>query len=517
MGPQRLKELWENLAPQQQRMLVVLALVTVAAFIGLIYWEQRPNFAVLYSDLATPDAGEIVDYLRTHGYKYRLGAGGTLIEVDQGQKYALRLALAQEGLPKGSSGVGFEIFDGAGLPGSERMTRVKYQRALQGELERTITSLDTVRLSRVHVVLPEHSLYGGEQMASASVMVDTEGAQRLNARVVEGITHLVASAVQGLAPAAVTLIDARGNILSDSGGSGGGMTRKQVEASQEYERELQRKLQLMLDASLGKNMSIVQVQAELNFDEERLTSHLVKPSTEEAAGGLLQDRKTEETYSGAASRPGGVAGISSNLGAVTSAGGAEAGGQYEHSEEERTFEHGWEDRELLKAPGEVERLTVAVVIDDELPSGTEGQVSELLMAAAGIDELRGDQVVVERMTLAAKKQAEEDVKTAEQQQAAQRHSELTGTLLRYGVLLVLGAIIAAAVLMAAKQVRAGAPPAAPGEARPQQAQPAPLAGPAEPEAPQAEAEKRLDELAREDPEVFAQRIQDLMAHSSEEQ
>jgi len=416
MALQQLLELWGKFSAQQRRTLVLLMLLSAGAIAGLVYWAQRPDYTVLYRDLAVEDAGEIVDYLRTHGYKYRLGAGGTMIEVDRADKYALRLSLAQEGLPKAMAGEGFSLFDKGRLPGSEFANQVSYQRALQGELERTINSLDKIQMSRVHIVLPRYDLYGGRQKASASVMVVTKGNQQLNSREVEGIVYLVAGAVEGLSPQAITVIDGAGNILNETGsGEGLMLTRKQIEARQAYEKELRHELQQLLDSSLGQNMSVVEVHAELDFDKEELTSHTLQPSSAQGERGLLQERETDEQYRGAPPRVGGVAGISGNIQAPV-IGNTPAGGEYTSKVKERTYAEAWEDRVLVKAPGKVKRLTVAVIIDSELPPDTERQVTKVVSGAAGIDAARGDQVVVERMDLAAKQQAKDAEQAAEQQQ-----------------------------------------------------------------------------------------------------
>lgn len=145
---EQLIKLWATLNSQQRRNVMLLAAVTGAALAGLVVWSGRANYAALYGDLSTEDSVAIVDYLRSNNINYRLAAGGNLIQVDRSRLYDLRLQLAQEGLPRGGGGVGFEIFDRTGLPGTEFSNNVNYQRALQGELARTIASLQTVRSAR---------------------------------------------------------------------------------------------------------------------------------------------------------------------------------------------------------------------------------------------------------------------------------------------------------------------------------------------------------------------------------
>jgi flagellar M-ring protein FliF len=324
---QQFKALWDNLKPQQQRMIVGLGLVTVLAGGALVYWGQRPNYGILYSDLSATDAGQIVEYLRSQRQPYQLAAGGGTIEVDQGQVYALRLALAQEGLPKGTSGVGFEIFDKSALPGSEFSNQVAYQRAVQGELDRTIGSLDEIKLARVHVVLPKTDLYSGPQGASASVMIETRGGQQLSGQEIDGIVHLVASAVQGLKPETITLIDAKGAILSEAApAKGTRLSASQRKASQEYEEELRRALQVLLDQSLGEHNSIIQVQAELDFDEQTIHRQSVTPA--KGPGSILAEEVSRETYAGNPSAGAATAGVSPNINVPGTGLGSGAAGTY---------------------------------------------------------------------------------------------------------------------------------------------------------------------------------------------
>jgi flagellar M-ring protein FliF len=503
----------------QQRLTVALAgALAVAGVIGLVFWSGRPSFSVLYSDLSQQDAGAIVEYLKTKRTPYRISAGGSAVEVDQAQVYPLRLSLAQEGIPKSSGGVGFEIFDKTGLPGSEFSNQVSYQRALQGELERTIGSLEKVRSARVHIVLPKRDLYNGEQKASASIVVDTKGGQALSPREVEGIVRLTASAVQDLDPAAVTLVDAEGRILNGAGAGGGGaLTREQMEARQEYEAALQRQLQTMLDRSLGENTSVVQVKAELDFSQQHLKTQSVAPSA--AEGSLIEEKVSEEQYAGGGGAGAAAAGVSSNIQAGLGAGTQGGAGTYKSRQSQRQYEYTREERELVSAPGELKRLTVAVVVDEELPASAADQVNALVKAAAGIKDQRGDQVVVERMSLAAKTQAAETAKQADKEQAAQRRGQLLARLLQYGVLLALGFVVGGAMLTAARQVRGAAGRSEETDAGPLQmhadatpetgvhAAVLPDAGIAMASPPIAQ---NLEQLARESPAAFAQQLRQML-------
>lgn len=517
---EQLIKLWATLNSQQRRNVILLAVVTGAALAGLVVWSGRANYAALYGDLSTEDSVAIVDYLRSNNINYRLAAGGNLIQVDRSRLYDLRLQLAQEGLPRGGGGVGFEIFDRTGLPGTEFSNNVNYQRALQGELARTIASLQTVRSARVHLVLPQYDLYSGQQPASASVTLDTRAGQLSRAQI-QGIAYLVSSAVKQLQPSQVTIVNGRGDILSspESHRGSGGVTLQQLQATCDYEQNLRAELQRMLDNTVGPNKSIIQVQIALNFDAESIHSEIIEPL--EGKNSVLQERLTQEEYSGSTSQPGGPAGMSPA--ATAGPGGSPtSGGTYSSSQEARQYQHSRIQKDLQKAPGQIKRLTVAAIIDETVEGISLRQIERLLGAAAGIDSTRGDQVIVQQMPLQAASIADEEAAAAEKAVAAVRSEQLMQTALRYGIMLILGVVVAGGLLMSSKQLRAFseqqaqlAPTAPPPGERPAE-QSAPVSQPAV-SAPDSQTappvEDYIQQLQDQNPEVTAQQIAKMMEGS----
>src|SRR5215470_15450648 len=236
----RIRDFFLALPPA--RRLSFLAL-TVAVVVGtglLAVWVQRPQYRVLFSNLSGPDGAAVIEYLKSEHIPYRASEGGAAIEVDAGRVYETRLALAGRGIPQGG-GVGFEIFDKQTLGMTDFVQRLNYQRALQGELARSIAELDTVESARVHLAMPERSLFVSEERRpSASVVVKLKPGRVLAPEQIGGIVHLVAASVEGLRPNDVTVVDVNGDVLTretdEPGGqpSGHGLLAFQLSVEQGY-------------------------------------------------------------------------------------------------------------------------------------------------------------------------------------------------------------------------------------------------------------------------------------------
>src|SRR5689334_20150217 len=204
------------LALPPARRMTFLAL-TVGVLVGtgaLAWWVQQPQYRVLYSGLGASDAGGVIEYLKTEKIPYRVSEAGGNIEVASGRLYETRMALAGRGIPQGG-GVGFEIFDKQTLGMTDFVQRLNYQRALQGELARSIAELDTVESARVHLAMPERSLFVSEERRpSASVVLKLRPGRSLAPEQIAGVVHLVAASVEGLRPADVTVVDVNGQVLT---------------------------------------------------------------------------------------------------------------------------------------------------------------------------------------------------------------------------------------------------------------------------------------------------------------
>ncbi len=253
---------------------IVLFGVTFAVLFGLIYiaiqTSTKVEYATLFTQLEPTEAGKIVEKLKEKKIPYKLEDNGTTILVDKNKVYDTRISIAAEGLPE-SGIVGYEIFDKTNLGMSEFVQKLNYRRALEGELAKTINSLNGVKKARVHIVIPEKALFEKDQkQPTASVTLQLAGENVLSRLDIRGIQNLVASSVEGLAPNNVTVIDHRGRIISESEvdpNSVLGKTQTQHEQQIRVEQYLTNKVQSLLDGVLGPGNSEVRVSAELDFTQ----------------------------------------------------------------------------------------------------------------------------------------------------------------------------------------------------------------------------------------------------------
>ena len=251
--------LWRKLNPNQRLTVGVSALGVVLVAALVTTWAGRPDYQVLYTGLKAEDGGRIVEKLRSKKVPFQLKDGGSTVLVPQQYVYEMRLDLATAGLPQ-AGGVGYEVFDKNNFGMTDFVQKLNYQRALEGELTRTIQQLEEVEQARIHIVLPEPRLYTEERtLPTASVVLKLAGAGRLSQGQIKGITHLVASSVEGLKPEDVTVIDTNGNILSRGHSDGGiaGLSGDQLELQQSVETYLSHKAQSMLEEVLGKDRKSV--------------------------------------------------------------------------------------------------------------------------------------------------------------------------------------------------------------------------------------------------------------------
>jgi len=253
---------------------IVLFGVTFAVLFGLIYivvkTSNKVEYAVLFSQLEPNEAGKIVEKLKEKKINYKLEDNGTTILVDKNKVYDTRVSIAAEGLPE-SGVVGYEIFDKTNLGMSEFVQKLNFRRALEGELSKTISSLNGVKKARVHIVIPEKALFEKEQkQPTASVTLQLAGENALSKLNIRGIQNLVAASVEGLTPNNVTVVDHRGKIISESEldpNSLLGKTQTQHEQQIRVEQYLTNKVQSLLDGVLGPGNSEVRVSADLDFTQ----------------------------------------------------------------------------------------------------------------------------------------------------------------------------------------------------------------------------------------------------------
>jgi flagellar M-ring protein FliF len=444
---------------------LALVLVLAAVFGGLILvaqWASRPSYGVLFSNLEAADAGAVTSKLRELKMDYRLTQDGRAIEVPDDKVHDLRLSLANDGLPRGGS-VGFELFDKTNFSATDFTQHLNYRRALEGELQRTIKSLDGVVDARVHIAMPQKQLFvDREEPPTASVVLHLRPGYQVDDRQVAGIVHLVSSAVEGLKPANVTVHDGQGELLS-AGGAGGAspqLTSNQVEVQERFERRLESELQKLADRVLGQGRTAIRVSAELNWDETETTSETFHPSGPNNGNLPLQDQETTESYAGRTVRPvRGVPGVSSNLAAPAALGPASTvPGQYSNTSTKHEYAVSKVVERRVAAPGKVRRLSIAVLLDQTLSAAQQQALKNAFAAAAGLDLSpstqggRGDRI--ELLPMAFDKTA-----TAEAARTADTEAKrgFRTEIVRNGSAVLVVVLILVASLLVARQLLAPRP------------------------------------------------------------
>lgn len=443
---------WENLEPRQR---IALAIALASTFIGLGVvgvWSSRPNYATLYSGLAQEDAAEVVEELQREKVPYRLSPGGGSILVPTTALHETRLKMAGKGMPRGHS-VGFEVFDRSGLPGTDFSNNINLQRALQGELERTIASLEQIDSARVHLSIPRETLYGEQARPTASVLLELASNAELERSQVRGIAYLVSSAVDDLDLNNVTVVDTTGRVLHGGSDEGLAMSETTLETAKAHSDALTRRLQTMLDAMFGPQMTIVRAQADIDLDAEETSEEKVEPIGNARDRAIVREHSSQERYTGGNAAGGGAGGIPSAL-AGSAAGGVEEGaGNYVSSEETREYEFSKTTRHLKRSPGRITRLNVAAVVDDSLPMTAVERARDVLTAAAGIDIERGDSIVVQRLKLKSAEIAAQDAKEMAVEQTARRRQETLALLMRHGLPALMALVLIAVAIRSTSELR----------------------------------------------------------------
>jgi flagellar M-ring protein FliF len=412
---------------------LAIAGVLVVAMVGfgyLIFWNNQPDYRVLYSNLSPEDAGEILAKLKEKKTPYQLAGNGTTILVPRDQVYDNRITLAADGLPKGG-GVGFEVFDRTNLGATDFVQKLNYQRALQGELSRTIRQIKEIEQARVHIVTPKESLFVEEQKKpTASVFVKTRSGMSLAPNQVEGIVHLVASAIEGLDPGNITVVDTTGKILSKRVDSSpiGQMTTGQLEYQRNVEEELKKRIQGMLEGVLGVDKAIARVSTDIDFQEVNIIEESYDPksvirseqstrekSTSSSRPPLTLEKK-EETAPGpkdAKGKPNSplIPGRKSSTN-ISSPPTNES--RSERQNDIRNYEISKINKQIRNPVGNIKKISVAVIVDGTYKefSGVKGRkekryaprkteemknLETIVKRAIGYDEKRGDQVEVINM------------------------------------------------------------------------------------------------------------------------
>jgi len=378
-----------ELPPSRRISLAATTLATITIILGLIVWTNQSEYKVLFSNLASEDAANIVVKLKEKKIPYKISDNGDSVSIPAARVTEVRLELASTGLPQGS-GVGFEIFDRKTLGATEFEQQLNYRRALQGELARTINSLDEIQQSRVHLALPKDSLFVEEQKKpTASVTLKLKGGRVIRPDQIDGITHLIASSVEGLNPADVIVVDSKGNILSrkKDDSSLGQLSATQVEYRNNFEKSMVNQIQSMLERIVGQGKAVVRVSADLDFKVMERTEELYDPDSPVIRSTQKQTENITPLPDATTGR-----GTESKLDEVIN---------YEIN---RTVS------KIVMPVGEIRKLSIAVLVDGKYTKDSKGEevyqprdkaeldkLDDLVKKSVGFSAARGDQVVVTDM------------------------------------------------------------------------------------------------------------------------
>lgn len=417
--------------------LMIATAAAIAVVFALVLWAKAPNYSVLYNNLTDEDGGAIVTQLTQMNIPYRFAANGGALMVPDEKVHELRLRLAQQGLPKGGS-VGFELLDKEKFGISQFSEQVNYQRALEGELARTIETLGPVKTARIHLAMPKPTLFVREQKApSASVTLTLQPGRALDEGQIQAIVHMVSSAVAGLPPGNVTVVDQTGRLLTRSDAAGRDLNDAQLKYAAEVEARYQQRIEAILNPILGQGNVHAQVTAQINFDSREQTDEKYQPNGQ-PDNSAIRSRQTSTSEQSGSPYPGGVPGALSNQPAPANtapvnapvnnaangqnANGQNANGQTNaansgkalstaassgptnsHHEDTVNYELDRTIRHTKMNVGDVQRLSVAVVVNyrtDEkgkavaLNEQQLKQIENLTREAMGYSQTRGDSINV---------------------------------------------------------------------------------------------------------------------------
>ncbi|CAB1059725.1 Flagellar M-ring protein FliF [Olavius sp. associated proteobacterium Delta 1] len=361
----QLKATFKNLSRSKQITLVALVLGSFAGFIFLMNWSGNSEFHPLYSKLNPEDAGIILTKLKEQKIEYRIASNGTTILIPQKYIHETRMQMASEGLPQGS-GIGFEIFNDTKLGMTEFAQNVNYQRALQGELSRTINRIGEIESSRVHIVLPEKSLFvEEEEAATASVVLQLQAGKWLNRSQINGIVHLLSSSVARLSPENVTIVDQNGKLLAGlkNDSSFGSLSSNQLEYQARVEKNLENRVRTMLESALGEDKAIVRLSCSFDFKSLEKTEELYLPDNRV----VRSEQALMESTASPEMAPQGVPGIRSNIpGDVLASEEAQTTARtsvFEKNDRTVNYEIGKIVSHIKEPVGEMTRVSIAVLVD----------------------------------------------------------------------------------------------------------------------------------------------------------
>ncbi len=437
MGPNskmlaQLKAVFFNLSLGKKLTLAILILGSVAGFIFLMNWSGQSEYQPLFTNLNSEDASAILSKLKEQKIEYRIASNGSTILVPEQYIYEIRLQMASVGLPQGG-GIGFEIFDNTKLGMTAFAQNVNFQRALQGELARTINRIAEIESARVHIVMTEKSLFvEEEEPATASVVLKLQPGKFLTPSQVKGIVHLVSSSVARLKAENVTVVDSNGKMLAGAKDTSSfeSLSSDQLDYQARVEKNLEDRVRTMLVSALGENKAIVRLSCSFDFKKQERTEELYLPENKVVRSEQVLNEITSEP----GITPKGVPGIRSNMpGNATAAQqnrSLESNSIFEKKDRTINYEIGKVISHTNDPVGEMTRISIAVLVDgtykriekkkgivewEYVPRTAEEMTKfeNIVKRAVNFDSSRGDEVDIVNIAFETTKLAEEEALVAE--------------------------------------------------------------------------------------------------------
>ena len=409
---ERLKATASNFTTTQLATIAGAFVLVVAIVAGSAWWLNTPDYALLFSDMDAESAAQVVTRLKSMKVRYQIDPGGGAIRVPANQVDELRMEFSSQGMPS-SGRIGFEIFDRTAFGATEFLEKVNYRRALEGEIARTIATLSEVSSARVHIAMGKDSLFGEPRPAKASVVLKLRGQRQLSSSSISGISNMVAASVEGLRPESVVILDSFGRPLArPQEDANDPLGAAQLDRQQRLERDLSTKVIALLEPVVGAERVRVNVALKLNPRTSEETEERYDPNT------VIRSVQRTSDIANSGAAIGSVAGVRSNLPPqpadpktpeVQLPGSGTA-----RTAETTNYEVSKTTRRVLQPPGDVARLSVAVILDDDhvqkkQPDGSVKTAREarkpeeiqkiqgLVAAAVGLDTERGDLLTVENV------------------------------------------------------------------------------------------------------------------------
>ncbi len=401
----QLGERFNQLSQGKKVAALSLVALALASLLVMSLWLKAPDYQLLYANLSQEDAGAIVEKLKNQKIPYEVSNGGRTIRVASDMIHETRLQLAGEGLPEGSD-VGLEMFEDTPLGMTDFIQKINFQRALQGELTRTIKTLDAVAQVRVHLVIPKDNLFRKQKpKGKASITLKLKSGKSLSEGQIQGIVHLVSASVGSIEASNVVIVDVNGNLLS--GGKepseGAMMSTSNFKHKLRVQKELQAKIIKMLEDALGSGKVIAKISTDLDFEQVERTEEIFDPDSQV----VRSENQISESSVGSIPS-GGIPGVQALVPSGEDSGsGAGQAAQRNKSNAVFNYEINKEVRRISKPVGEITKLSVAVMIDGTMagdPAEYQPRTPEemakylqMVQSAVGFDAERGDVVQVENI------------------------------------------------------------------------------------------------------------------------